>query len=195
VLTNWLCQHAPEQTSLIYSQEQLASYQLQPAQIQDALNAHNVPYSGGATQINGINLDIEPSDEFISEDQIGNVVVARNEAGLPVYLRSLVDMQRGYQYPPRFLGSCCGYNNAGAGTFAVFVPCAGPEDNQMGTAGKTASRAVPDSRLKEWHTSRAAAPHGTRLQELMGPGKWKSDEISCDIPIVYWSTWLTRRKY
>ena len=102
----------PEQVWLAYSQQQLASYQLQPAQIQDALNARNVPYSGGVTQVNGINLAIEPSGEFTSEDQIGNVVVARNEAGLPVYLRSLVDMQRGYQYPPRFLGSYSGYNPA-----------------------------------------------------------------------------------
>ena len=100
----------PEQISLAYSQEQLASYQLQPAQIQDVLNARNIPYSGGATQIRGINLDIEPSGEFTSEEQIGDVVVARNESGLPVYLRSLVDMQRGYQYPPRFLGYYSGYN-------------------------------------------------------------------------------------
>jgi multidrug efflux pump subunit AcrB len=102
----------PEQVWLAYSQEQLASYQLQPAQIQEALNARNVPYSGGVTQVSGINLDIEPSGEFTSEDQIGNVVVARNEAGLPVYLRSLVDMQSGYQYPPRFLGYYSGYNPA-----------------------------------------------------------------------------------
>jgi len=100
----------PEQVYLAYSQEQLAAYALQPAQIQDALNAHNIAFSGGATQIKGINLDIEPSGEFTSEDQIGNVVVARDEAGLPVYLRSLVDMQRGYQYPPRFLGYYSGYN-------------------------------------------------------------------------------------
>lgn len=102
----------PEQVWLAYSQEQLASYQLQPGQIQEALNARNIAYSGGVTQINGINLDIEPSGEFTSEDQIGNVVVARNAAGLPVYLRSLVDMQRGYQYPPRFLGYYSGYHPA-----------------------------------------------------------------------------------
>ncbi|MCP4289302.1 MAG: efflux RND transporter permease subunit [Gammaproteobacteria bacterium] len=100
----------PEQVTLAYSQEQLASYALQPAQIQDALNARNIPYSGGVTQIKGINLDIDPTGEFTSEDQIGSVVVARDEAGLPVYLRSLVEMQRGYQYPPRFLGYYSGYN-------------------------------------------------------------------------------------
>jgi multidrug efflux pump subunit AcrB len=100
----------PEQVSLAYSQEQLASYGLQPEQIQDALNARNVPYSGGATQIKGINLDIEPSGEFTSEEQIGDVVVARDSAGLPVYLRDLVDVQRGYQYPPRFLGYYSGFD-------------------------------------------------------------------------------------
>lgn len=100
----------PEQVSLAYSQQQLAAYQLQPAQIQDALQARNVPYSGGATQIKGINLDIEPAGEFSSEEQIGGVVVARDDIGLPVYLRDLVDMQRGYQYPPRFLGYYSGYD-------------------------------------------------------------------------------------
>lgn len=102
----------PEQVYLAYSQEQLASYALQPAQIQDALNARNIPYAGGATQIKGITLDIEPSGEFTSEEQIGGVVVARDEAGVPVYLRSIVDMQRGYQYPPRFLAYYSGYNSA-----------------------------------------------------------------------------------
>lgn len=102
----------PEQVSLGYSQEQLAAYALQPAQIQDALNARNIPFSGGATQIKGINLDIEPTGEFTSEEQIGSVMVTRDESGSPVYLRSLVDMQRGYQYPPRFLGYYSGYNSA-----------------------------------------------------------------------------------
>ena len=93
----------PEQVFLTYSQEQLASWGLQPEQIQQALNARNTPFSGGVAKVRGINLNIEPSGEFTGIDEIGGVMVAENESGLPVYLRSLVDIHRGYQYPPRFL--------------------------------------------------------------------------------------------
>jgi multidrug efflux pump subunit AcrB len=100
----------PEQIALGYSQEQLASYGLQPDRIQERLNARNIANSGGSASIGGINLALEPSGEFTREDEIGGVVVARDQSGLPVYLRSLVDIHRGYQYPPRFLNCYAHYD-------------------------------------------------------------------------------------
>jgi multidrug efflux pump subunit AcrB len=101
----------PEQVFLSYSQQLLAAYGLQPDKIQQALNARNTPYSGGVTQVRGLNLSIEPSGEFTSTDEIGGVVVAQNDDGLPLYLRNLVDIHRGYQYPPRFLSYYSAYDS------------------------------------------------------------------------------------
>jgi len=99
----------PEQIYLAYSQEELASYGIQPEQIQHLLNNRNIAYSGGVVQTDGLTLTVEPSGQFTSEKQIGDVVMAQDDAGLPVYLRSLMDVHRGYQYPPRYLNYYTGY--------------------------------------------------------------------------------------
>jgi multidrug efflux pump subunit AcrB len=101
----------PEQIYLTYSQEELASYGIQPEQIQHLLNNRNIAYSGGVIQTDGLSLTVEPSGQFTSEKQIGDVVMAQDDAGLPVYLRSLMDVHRGYQYPPRYLNYYTGYDS------------------------------------------------------------------------------------
>ena len=93
----------PEQIFLTYSQEQLAALGVQPANIQKVLAARNTPIPGGVVQAGGLNVLVEPSGEFTSEDQLGDVIIARSSAGSPVYLRSVADVRRGYQTPPRFL--------------------------------------------------------------------------------------------
>ena len=93
----------PEQITLAYSQVQLASYALQPQQIENALNARNTPYTGGSIQVNGMGLNIEPSGQFDAVDEIADVVIARNSDGLLVYLRDIAEIHRGYQFPPRLL--------------------------------------------------------------------------------------------
>lgn len=93
----------PQQIYLAFSQEQLASYGIQPQQIKQRLNKRNIAYSGGVMQTAALNLPIQPSGQFTDEQQIGNLVMAEDADGLPVYLRSLMDVHRGYQYPPRYL--------------------------------------------------------------------------------------------
>ena len=51
----------------------------------------------------GKNFSIDPSGEFKSEKEIGDVAIARTEQGAPVYLRDVVDVERGYDSPPRYL--------------------------------------------------------------------------------------------
>jgi multidrug efflux pump len=93
----------PESIYLDYSQEQLASYGLQPSQLTSALSARNSPLGGGMLQIGDTNLLINPSGEFTNQQEIGEVIIARSDSGAPVYLRDLVDISHGYQNPPRFL--------------------------------------------------------------------------------------------
>jgi multidrug efflux pump subunit AcrB len=92
-----------EEITLVYSQERLASYGLQPSKIKEILNARNTSIPGGLVDARGVNVPIEPSGEFTETSQIGDVLIATSSAGSPVYLRSVVDTVRGYQSPPRFL--------------------------------------------------------------------------------------------
>lgn len=93
----------PERVYLSYSQERLASYGVQPSNIKAILNARNITLPGGVLQVGDNNLIIDPSGQFTSAKQIGDVIITNTSAGTPVYLRDLVSIYRGYQSPPTFL--------------------------------------------------------------------------------------------
>ena len=93
----------PEQIYLDYSQERLASYGLQPSNLKGILNARNITLPGGALEAGSKNILIDPSGEFTSTADIGNVIVGTSSSGLAVYLRDLVDIRSGYQSPARYL--------------------------------------------------------------------------------------------
>src|SRR5580700_8341072 len=92
-----------EQIYLDYSQERLASYGLQPSNLKGILNARNITLPGGALEAGSKNIILDPSGEFATPSDIGNVIVGTSSFGAPVYLRDLVDIRSGYQSPPRYL--------------------------------------------------------------------------------------------
>lgn len=93
----------PEQVDLDYSQERLAQYGLQQSSLSQLLEARNITAPGGALEIAGKNVIIDPSGEFRSDKQIGDVLATTSTGGAPVYLRDLVDVSRDYVSPARFL--------------------------------------------------------------------------------------------
>ncbi len=93
----------PEKVFLLYSQERIASYGLKTSDLSNILGARNITLAGGQLEAAGKNVSIDPSGEFKSEKEIGDVSVAQTNLGAPVYLRDLVDVERGYDSPPRFL--------------------------------------------------------------------------------------------
>ncbi|MGC1905349.1 MAG: efflux RND transporter permease subunit [Candidatus Acidiferrum sp.] len=93
----------PEQIYLDYSQERLASYGLQPSNLRGILNARNITLPGGSLEAGSRNIVVDPSGEFTSREDIGNVIVGSSGFGTPVYLRDLVDVRGGYQSPARYL--------------------------------------------------------------------------------------------
>jgi multidrug efflux pump subunit AcrB len=93
----------PEQIYLDYSQERLASYGLQPSNLKGILNARNITLPGGALEAGSKNILIDPSGEFVTPEDIGNVIVGTSGLGSAVYLRDLVDIRSGYQSPARYL--------------------------------------------------------------------------------------------
>ena len=91
-----------ERVFLEYSQERLASYGVSPATLRDVLAGRNITATGGVLEVGGKNLTIDPSGEFKSEHDIGDVLVPTGN-GRAVYLRDLVDVGRGYASPPSYL--------------------------------------------------------------------------------------------
>lgn len=88
---------------LAYSQERLAAYGAQANNLRDILGARNTALPGGVVEYEGKNLAIAPSGEFKSEKEIGGVIVAASPNGSPVYLRDMVEINRSYDSPPRFM--------------------------------------------------------------------------------------------
>lgn len=93
----------PEQVFLEYSQQRLAASGLRPVTLLEALSARNTSATGGLIEIEGRGLLIDPSGEFDSAREIGNVIVGTSSTGRPVYLRDSVEITRGYQTPARYL--------------------------------------------------------------------------------------------
>ncbi|HKB12930.1 MAG TPA: efflux RND transporter permease subunit [Vicinamibacterales bacterium] len=91
-----------ERVFLEYSQERLASYGVSPGTLRDVLSGRNITATGGVLEVGGKNLTIDPSGEFKSERDIGDVLVPTSN-GRSVYLRDLVDVGRGYVSPPSYL--------------------------------------------------------------------------------------------
>jgi multidrug efflux pump len=93
----------PEQVYLEYSQERLASYGIRPSRLSDLLGARNITAPGGIIEIGDKNMRIDPSGEFRSEKEIGDVLVPTASGHSALYLRDIVDVVRSYQTPARYL--------------------------------------------------------------------------------------------
>src|SRR5258708_15839682 len=90
----------PEKVFLLYSQERIASYGLKTSDLSNILGARNITLAGGQLEASGRNLSIDPSGEFKSEKEIGDVHAPQTILGAPLYLRALRDLQRGFDSPP-----------------------------------------------------------------------------------------------
>src|SRR5262245_27189817 len=87
---------------LEYSQERLAQYGVRVGALEQVLSDRNITLPGGILEAGDKNLTIDPSGEFLSEREIGDVLVPTS-SGRRVYLRDLVSIGRGYEGPARFL--------------------------------------------------------------------------------------------
>jgi multidrug efflux pump len=92
-----------EQVTLSFSQERLASYGVQMGKLSDVLRARNTALSGGLLEVEDRTVALSPTGEFRNEREIGDVIVGSSRSGSPLYLRDLVDVDRGYESPPRYL--------------------------------------------------------------------------------------------
>jgi len=93
----------PQAVYLDYSQERLASYGIQLADLGRVLFARNITLPGGSIEAGEREIQIDPSGRFEDARSIGNVIVGASSAGSPIYLRDLVQISRAYQSPATYL--------------------------------------------------------------------------------------------
>ena len=56
---------------------------------------------GGTVETEPKNVRIDATADFKSTQEIGDVLVGESSTGVPVHLRDLVEISRGYQSPKR----------------------------------------------------------------------------------------------
>ncbi len=94
-----------EQSEAIYvemSRAKMASLGITQQEIFDALQAKNLPVDAGRIKMGPEFMAINPTGEFKSEKDFGDLFIASKEGRL-VYLKDVADIQRGYVDPPRKL--------------------------------------------------------------------------------------------
>jgi multidrug efflux pump subunit AcrB len=138
----------PQAVTLVYSDQRLASYGLQPSKLSDLLVARNITRTAGMINAGGVDVTIHPSGEFTRDAQIGSVIVATSQSGSPVYLRDLVTITRNYQSPPQLLnfynwrGADGKWRRSRAVTLSIFMRSGG----QVGRFGASVDKALDSVR-------------------------------------------------
>jgi multidrug efflux pump subunit AcrB len=93
----------PERIYLEYAQARMASTGVEIAAIDDILRARNISFPGGVIEVGDKSLTIDPSGALKDEDELGDVLVGAAASGVPIYLRDVVQIERSYDSPARFL--------------------------------------------------------------------------------------------
>jgi multidrug efflux pump subunit AcrB len=94
-----------ENLFLKFSQERLAQYKLTPSDLPKLLMARNLPDAGQPLNARGRTVNIKTTGEFKSPDDLRNVMIGASPNGTPLYLRDLVDIDRGYETPASYLNT------------------------------------------------------------------------------------------
>ncbi len=161
-----------EQVVIEYSQQRMASLGTPPTLIGQVLGARNISLPGGSMEIDGKTLAIDPSGEFKSEKEIGDVLVTTSTTGTPVYLRDVVEIHRGYESPPRFLNfiSQPDKNGEWQRTRAVTLAVNMREGEQIGDFGESVDAALASvkGRLPEDLVLARVSDQPQQVQEDVG---------------------------
>jgi len=87
---------------LDYSQQRLAAYGLHPTVLPQLFATRNTQFPGGILEVGSKNITIDPSGEFTSEKEIGDVMAPHAAGAFPTHLRDIVDISRDYESPASF---------------------------------------------------------------------------------------------
>jgi multidrug efflux pump subunit AcrB len=137
-----------ENVFLNFSQERLAQYKLKPADLSKLLTTRNLPDSGQTLNAQGRTISINTTGEFKSPDDLRNVIISTSPDGTPLYLRDLVDIDRGYESPASFLNTYTRRDENGKWitTRAITVSVQMRKGEQINVFGKVVDATLKDVR-------------------------------------------------
>ncbi|MBV8068875.1 MAG: efflux RND transporter permease subunit, partial [Acidobacteriaceae bacterium] len=90
---------------LDFSQERLAQYNLTPSDLPKILMARNLPNVNESLNARGRTIEVHTTGEFKTADDLRSVIIGKSPNGTPLYLRDLVDIDRGYESPASYLNT------------------------------------------------------------------------------------------
>lgn len=94
------------QTEVVYvemSRSRMAALGISQEQIYGALQAKNLPVSAGRVELGTEYIAINPTGEFTSEQQFGDLLISQPGADQLVYLQDVATITRGYRDPAQNL--------------------------------------------------------------------------------------------
>ncbi len=91
-----------ESIYLYFSNRRLAPFGLDPSSLGLRLTQRNINQPGGTVELPRQSIVVKPSGKLRGESEIGDMVVDTRD-GVPLYLRDLAEIVRGYEDPPRAL--------------------------------------------------------------------------------------------
>lgn len=93
----------PEAVYVEMSRPKMAALEISQQDIYNALKAKNLPTDAGDIDVGKEKLPINPTGEFTSEKEFGDLLVSSRGSESLVYLKDVADVRRGYKDPPKNL--------------------------------------------------------------------------------------------
>ena len=91
-----------EQQEVVYIEmrrEKMAELGISPSMIYAALRQKNLPVPSGNITLGPEYLPVNPTGEFQSEQEFGDLLIASRGSGALIYLRDVAEVRRGYREP------------------------------------------------------------------------------------------------
>ena len=101
------------------SRSKMATLGISQEQIYAALSAKNIPVTSGYLNLGSEYIPINPTGEFKSEQEFGDLLISEPGSDQLVYLRDVADVVRGYAEPPSQLIYFDGQPGVGIGISTV----------------------------------------------------------------------------
>lgn len=94
--------NVPEVVYLLFSLATVNGYHMTPQDVIESIATRNAIIPGGSLHTEGQDFTVQLSGEFDHEGELLGTVVGTTSAGLPIYLRDLFEVRRGYENPIPF---------------------------------------------------------------------------------------------
>lgn len=110
----------PEVVYVEISRDKMAHLGITPSEIFDTLKAKNLAVDSGRINIDTEYVPINPTGEFKSEQQFGDLLISSKSPGKLIYLKDVATIKRGYKEPPNTILRVNGKPSVGIGISTVY---------------------------------------------------------------------------